>query len=442
MKLTIVLLTKGRMPYLVEALQSYEKFIQFGLVEVLLIDNGSDSESTQVLLNWKVRHKDKVHYFRNEINNPAGLTYFWDIIESCNPDWILNPGDDDILEYEAYLDWRETLEKNPFLNAFAASASIINESGRNTGEIKSPAIINTADNIEVLARSLNQPPFFWPSLYFRFATIHKPVVISRFVHDWWIGLQLVIAGQVHSTQSIGVKYRVHGNQESHQVPSRRKYFEGFNMLSDFIRGHEFQSTIKKLTDLDKEKFFDLCTIEKPLYSQPHYSLSLIKELADILRETSVSQDSINSISEKFALSAGVYTKKSDLNNLYTGYRSVDLNNEGSNGNFSLVFSSEVCAELNSVRKFFSESNSTKVIIRCNHSNLDFKSLLVDCSKFKRLSELEISELVLIMVNKQLEIEGKLSFTSTQFERNFILFIRRIRSRFPRLVSIIKRVWKP
>jgi glycosyltransferase involved in cell wall biosynthesis len=426
------------MPFLVDALKSYEKFIDTGQVDVVLIDNGSDSETTKVLMDWKIKHKDKVRYFRNEINNPAGFTYFWDLIESCKPEWILNPGDDDILVFDAYAAWLEALEKNPSMNAFATSARIIDIAGNNTGEVRTPAIINATNPIEMISCSLNQPPFFWPSLYFRFAAIQKPVIISRFVHDWWIGLQLVLAGQVYSTSSIGIHYRVHGSQESYQVPSRRKFFEGFNMLSDFIRGPVFQSAIKKLSDLEKNKLFELCILDKPLYSQPDYSVSLIKELADALRRSSESHQFIKLVSEKFAISAGVYTKKGDLGNLYTGCIGNKPTTEGSDGNFSLVLSSKVCKELSGISKFFNESESTKIIVSCKHSNSDFKSLFLDCSKFKHLSTLEISDLVLVLINQQLETKGQLSFTSTPFEKNIILFTRKIKFRFPKIVSIIKK----
>ena len=429
------------MPFLVEALRSYEKFIHAGQVDVILIDNGSDSESTRVLLDWTTKHKDKVRYFRNEVNNPAGFTYFWEIIESCNPEWILNPGDDDILVFEAYASWLDALEKNPDMNAFATSANLINVRGHFTGEVKAPAIIDVTNPLEMIACSLNQPPFFWPSLYFRFAAIQKPVLISRFVHDWWIGLQLILAGQVHSTSSVGILYRVHTGQESFQVPSRRKYFEGYNMLSDFIRGPAFQGVIEKFSDSDKEKLFDLCTLDRPLYSHPDYSLFLIKDLADVLRRISKSQEFINHVSEKFALSAGVYTKKFDLGNLYTGYVNNNPATSDSYGNFSLVFSSKVCTELNDARQFFALSGSTKIFVHCNHSTSDSKSLFIDCNQFKQLSMLEISELILVLINQQLEMNGQLSFTFTPFEKNVISFVRKFKFKFPRIVTIIKSVWK-
>ena len=110
MKLTICLITKGRKEYLEDALKSYEKFLDVDNVDVILIDNGSDLLSKQILLDWKLKCSKKVSYFRIETNNPSGFTAFWDIIESSSPDWILNPGDDDILVFDD-IHWSRDMEK-------------------------------------------------------------------------------------------------------------------------------------------------------------------------------------------------------------------------------------------------------------------------------------------------------------------------------------------
>ena len=56
MKLTICLVTKGREKYLPEALKSYESFLSTGEVDIIIIDNGSDTISRNILCDWKVKH--------------------------------------------------------------------------------------------------------------------------------------------------------------------------------------------------------------------------------------------------------------------------------------------------------------------------------------------------------------------------------------------------
>ena len=56
MSLTICLITRGRQEYLSQALESYEKFIDTGNVSVILVDNGADYLSQQILLDWKLKY--------------------------------------------------------------------------------------------------------------------------------------------------------------------------------------------------------------------------------------------------------------------------------------------------------------------------------------------------------------------------------------------------
>ena len=429
MKLTICLLTKGRKEYLKDALESYEKFLDTGKVDVILIDNGSDSASKQILLDWKLKYDKKVSYFRNETNNPAGFTVFWEIIGSFNPEWILNPGDDDILVFDVYEKWVNALEENPLLNAFASSALLIDSFGKETGEIKSPAVNMITNPAEMIARSLNEPPFFWPSLFFRFSALPTPVLISRFAHDWWIGLHLVIKGQIQSTLNVGVKYRVHTGQESFQASNRRKFFEGYNMLTSFIKSPEFQQVLGSLSGLEKEKLIDLCNKTKPLYAQPEYFISLMKDLILSVIKASKSTSVNTKMSEKYVLSAGIYTKKYDLENIYTG---LNLNTERSSGNFALFFAESVCKDLYSVKNFFNETATTKILVSCKHSKLSSGSILINCDKFTYLNEIEISDSVLISINEHLENSGVLNFTVLPFEKALILFYRKFKLRFPKV----------
>lgn len=431
MKLTICLITKGRKEYLEDALKSYEKFLDVANVNVILIDNGSELFSRQILLDWKSKYDEKVSYFRIATNNPGGFTTFWEIIESFNPDWILNPGDDDILVFDIYKEWIKALEGNPELVAFASSAILIDSFGRETGEIRPPAIDQLNCRAEIIARSLYEPPFFWPALFFRFSAIPKPVLISRFVHDWWIGLQLLTAGQIFTTSKIGVKYRVHWGQESFQTSNRRKYFEGYNMLTNFIKSREFENQIKKLSDTEKNKIIELCVNNKLLYSQSEYFISLMKDLTFKVTESLESASVRNEIFEKYILSAGVYTKRNDLKNLYTG---STPNSEDSPGNLSLCLSENVCEKLRNMNKIFNETAKVRVSISCNHSRYNANSVLINCDKFDTLNEVEISDSILVSINEHAEKSGLLTFTLSPFEKAFIVIYRKLKVKSPKVLK--------
>ena len=428
MKLTICLLTKGRKQYLEEALESYEKFLLTGEVNVVLIDNGSDQASRKILTNWRLKNDKHVSYLRNDINNPSGLTFFWDQLKSSASEWVINPGDDDILVFDVYKEWLTAIRKNPSLNAFASSAQIINSTGHVTGEVRLPSINGISDQIKMITNSLHQPPFFWPSLFFKFSAVPQPPIISRFTHDWWIGLHLVLKGQIESTQSIGVKYRVHNNQESFQSSNRRKMFEGYNMLVNVINSNEFKNSLEEIKNLEINNLLASCIETKPLYSHPEYYISLMRELSLNIGKVSKSYDMNNNLSEIYISSSGVYTKRDDLENLYTG---LGLDTKNSSGNLALDFSENVCQILFDTKEFFNATASTRIYLSCNHSNLTSGSIHIDCSNFPTLDKIEICEIILVTINEHLENSGVYQVTITPFERALIKFFRQLKQKLPK-----------
>ena len=431
MKLTICLLTKGRKQYLEEALESYEKFLLTGEVNVVLIDNGSDQASRKILTNWRLKNYKHVSYLRKDINNPSGLTFFWDQLKSSASEWVINPGDDDILVFDIYEEWINAVRQNPSLNAFASSAQIIDSMGQITGEVRSAPINGISDQINMITNSLHQPPFFWPSLFFKFSAVPQPPIISRFTHDWWIGLHLVLRGQIQSTQSIGVKYRVHNNQESFQSSNRRKMFEGYNMLVNVINSNEFRNSLEEMKNLEISNLLASCIETKPLYSHPEYYISLMRELSLNIGKVSKSYDMNNKLSEMYISSSGVYTKRNDLENLYTG---LGLDTENSNGNLALYFSENVCQILYDAKEFFNANASARICLSCNHSKFTSGSIHIDCSNFPTLDKIEICEIILVKINEHLENSGVYQLTITPFERALIKFFRKSKQRLPKVLK--------
>ena len=427
MKLTICLITKGRKEYLTEALNSYEKFIETGDVNVILIDNGSDNLSKQILLNWKSKFEKKVKYVRSEKNESTGVAFFWEEIKSLSSEWIMLPSDDDVLVFDIYEEWKRELSNNSLLNAFSASAQIIDVNSEYTGEIRSPAIYAVDGQVEQVVQSLHEPPFLWPCLFLRITEIPNLAIYSGFVFDWWVGLHLILKSQIKSTKSIGIKYRVHQKQASFQTTNRRKFFEGYNMLSTVINSDEFRQFLEALTILELKNFLALCIKIKPLYAQPEYYISLIKELFLNVAKTSNSNYLRNDISESYLLSAGVYTKRGDLEKIYDG---LNLKVVDSIGNIKLSYCNGVCANLYSVKKFFNVISENIVMISCNHSKHIKDSIFIDCRKLEQLNEIEICDSILISINTHLEDSGGLSFTITPFEKTLILFFRDLKINFP------------
>ena len=431
MKLSICLVTKGRKEYLLDALNSYEKFIATGEVDVIIIDNGSDVLSKEILYNWKLKHDSKVSYYRVETNEKVGTPFFWEIIRTFSPEWIIFPGDDDVLIFDIYDEWIKALRNNGHLNAFAASSQIIDAQSKLTGEIRVPPVMGVVNQYELIALSLHEPPFLWPCLFFRFSAISNSVFYSRFSFDWGIGLHLVLQGQIESTKLVGIKYRVHGNQESFQASNRRKFFESFNMLTTIINSDVFSQFLKSLTNSELDKFLDLFITNKPLYAQSEYYNGILKDLAFNIIKVAKDNSLKIEIAEKYVLAAGIYTKSDDLDNIYTG---LGLPNKGSKGNLALNFSERICENLRSVEKLFNQNSSTKIDVSCKHSKFIRESVIINCKHFNKLVDYEIADIVLLAIDEHFQNKGSLNFIISPFERELIKFYRNLKLKLPNLIK--------
>jgi hypothetical protein len=122
----------------------------------------------EILLDWKNRFPHLVNYFRTNENEPSGTPYFWENIKSFTPDWIVFPGDDDALVFDVFKSFIAALQNTPEISAYASSVEIINIDGKKSGLIRQPAIHGLTSKTEQLSKSLHEPPFLWPGLFFKF----------------------------------------------------------------------------------------------------------------------------------------------------------------------------------------------------------------------------------------------------------------------------------
>ena len=430
MKLTICLVTKGRYLYLEDALKSYEPFLDTGFVNVVLVDNGADDKSKRLLMDWKNRYPDLVSYFRSDENEPAGTPFFWKKIKSFEPEWIVFPGDDDELVFTVFESFIAALKNTPEISVYASSAEIINIDGKTSGLIRQPAIHGLGSKSEQLSKSLHEPPFFWPGLFFKFDLIKAQVPNSRFVFDWWVDLQLVLVAKILTTTDVGVRYRVHKLQESNQTPSRRKYLEGFQMLVEVINSKEFFTSLKSMSVPEVIKFIELSFAEKPLYSQSEYSIPLLNELTHRVLNLVESSRLRNKVLEQYLFSAGILLKRGDLNNFY-----INSNWElsESQGNVEVNFADAICSALSNSSAYFLQNSTDKFIIACKHSTHPIGSVRVNCDELASLSNSEVADAILFAINSHLEENGHLVFSTTPFEKSVITRIRQIKSRIPKVI---------
>lgn len=430
MKLTICLVTKGRDVFLSEALRSYEPFLATGLVDVILIDNGSEDNSKKILMDWKSRFPNLVKYVRIDKKEPLGTPFFWGKIKYFSPDWIVFPGDDDLLVFDIFDRFMVALKNKPEISIYASSAEIINVDGGKSGLIRKPAIHGLTSKIEQLAKSLHEPPFLWPGLFFKFDLIKQDVPQSRFVFDWWVGLQLVMRGNVLTASEVGIKYRVHNLQESNQAPSQRKYFEGFFMLTKLINSNEFLQTFESIPHLEIIKFLELSFAEKPLYSQPEYYNSLLNDLVQSSLPFIESSNRRTEVLEKYLFASGVLLKRNDIDHV-----GINFNQKfgESRGNIAINFVKNTCTELIKSNTLFSQNSANKFTISCKHSKRSPDDIHVNCDGLAKLSIDEVADSILIALNEHLVNNGYLPFSTTPFEKSVIVRFRRLKLKMPKII---------
>lgn len=431
LKLTICLVTKGRHEYLTDALRSYEDFLRTGEVEILIIDNGSDSFSKKILCDWKLKHGSQVHYYRHENNEKIGTPFFWNVISAYQPEWILFPGDDDILVFDVFSQFKKAIKNNNSLNAFAASGQVVNSKGISTGEIRFPAIYGASTDIEKTALALFEPPFFWPCLFIKYSAVPENPIFSRFVFDWWLGLQLVLSGSIETSNNIGVKYRAHEMQESFQASTRRKNFEGFNMLLSIFDSDLFVNFLKKLNDAELSIFFNLCMEKKLLYGQPEYNMVLLHDLASAVIKHIKSNFIKFEIAEKFLSGFGIYTKTRDLETIFNG---LELPYQDSLGNVAVIFSQNTCAALTRAGKYFRTEGFNKFTVGCEHSNIKSGLLKLNCGLLSKFDDDYVADQILVGIDKISENQGELNFVVSPFERKLISIYRKFKLFVPKLFA--------
>lgn len=438
MNLTICLITKGRYQFLNDALKSYEPFLNSGFVNVILIDNNSAEKSREMLLSWKNKHVGLVKYVRFSDGGTPKARLVWENLKNFNPDWIVFPGDDDIVEFSILDKLKETVSSHPDILGYSTSAEIIDNSGTPKGLIRRPAIHGLNTKIEQLSKSFHEPPFLWPGLFFKFNAIPPHVPVSRFVFDWWIGLQLILKGEVKTTNSIGIKYRVHNDQESNQSPSRRKYFEGFQMLSEIIESRNFKEVIDAMSTSEITSFMNLVSKEKPLYSQPEYSAALLKGFFSKFIHSSEIITSRNYLIENYLSVAGVFTKKNDTSDMFIN-SSIIIDN--SPGNVAISFDVNTCNRILQSKEFFNANSSRSFTVSCEHSLVSSESIKINCSQLNDATKSEVADKILHGVNTFLEKNDYLFFNTTPFEKSIISFIRKNKVKFPKWVLKKTHIFK-
>ena len=436
MKLTICLVTKGRELYLSNVLKSFEDLLLDPDVTVLLIDNGSNASIRESLAGWQLENSKSVKLVRLEVNDSRPST-IWPEVISAGVDWIIFPGDDDELVPGIISEWRSSVEKDPDLVAFASTAAVMDENGVLTGELLSPTAGLEKSRIDQIALGFHQPPFVWPSLFLRASKVNAMVPPSRYVFDWWVGINLLLVGNVEISNSIGLKYRVHSEQESNLAPIRRKFFEASLWLDELIRSKEFTTWIKSMTDEDRLSFWKKFNQKSPVYGDPFFSWQLIFSLAKLLIKTSLTTSVEEQIVIDLATHSGVFIRDGESIHLIRG---VSLSADGNLGNIRINATPDSCDVLLEVCKMIGRDEAKVFEVACVHSKRKSKDLIIDCGDLNSGNVAINADRVINALTNMCEIRGDFESALTNGERAGLFIFRSVKRRLPgRLTLILRRL---
>jgi len=438
MNLTICLLTKGREIYLNKTLSSFEKLFKFSFVNFLIYDNGSNSKCELILREWSNINSSRVKYIRIE-QNDSRFSISWKSIKDSVDDWIIFPGDDDEFNWEIIEEWKEAINTNPDIVAFAASADVINEKSERTGTLLKPNVSQSYNKVFRIAEAIHYPPFHWPSLFFRASKISFIIPDSRFVCDWWIGINLLMSGEVVTTNSPAIKYRRHSEQESFLAPLRRKNFEALIWIDELVRGLDFKYWLDNLSDLEKIAFWKHLLQFLPIYGDNVFGNILLADLFYVIRKSLYTNYLVEEITQDFAIHNGVLLIDTATKNLI---QHTDISGKSSFANFFIEKDTNHCSKINlAISKLNYRPESPNFAIYCRHSSRLKKGVKIDCTKLK-VDDIDFNlDFIVTSLTNSLEKSGYFNFSITPRERSLISYLRKFNIFLPfnflKLIGLIK-----
>jgi len=426
MKLTICLVTRGRSQFLDDCLLSLEECLHTGLAEVLLFDNGAPLVVSQTLMTWC--QKNNVDYIRYD-ENDSRPTRVWNDVRSRGLEWVVFPGDDDKFIARSLRVFQDIADEKPDLSAIAFNMNTIDANGKNLHRVRKPSYQQSVSQHIAVAQSFHEPPFLWPSLFFRADLIGSSVPTSRFYFDWWVGQNLITKGNVAIINDSSVQYRIHPLQESNLADNRRKYFEATHWAISFIESESFLDWIRSLTKEELIGFWNSTLLNQPIYSSDYFGGQILERISKVLLDARPEFDLFVEVIGSLAASKGVWFRSGELNNL-TSIGSTSKKSSPSNISVSAV--PGCCAALTIATKEFTSSlGPTKThLVSCNHTPTLKSDFKFDCNQFENLENDQVMDQIIFQLSKKAEELGEFEFITSGTEKSLILLLRRVKAAIP------------
>lgn len=426
MKISIVLITKGRRQHIQECLDSIANCLKTDRYQALIFDNGSIGDSARIINEWAT--VNSVEVIRYETNEPRFNRVFHEL-KRRGLGWVVFPGDDDKILVEGLNEICDKFALNKEVEAIAASVSTIDGGGKNLKKTRFSVKNINATNTSQLAQALSEPPFLWPAFIFKANLLPDYLPSSRFAWDWSIFLHFILRNTVLTSTTQIIEYREHIAQESNLAGLNRKYLENAFWMIEFIDSEEFVSWINTQSEIDLMNFIEYLLKYKPIYFDQSYSKIIVFLIFKTILATTSSVNLKAKCIFELSHTFGVFLHEKEICN----FVSIPFNFRlDCTQNFNIEFAPDVCEEVSRVSyRFKANKYIQKVHISCRHAGGKKRGFLVlDCNRLTNLSEDDRIDLILVKINEFFESQGENEKKITPGEYFIISFIRRIRNLVP------------
>lgn len=244
--LGVVVTSVNRPEYLKQLLQSLDRQSsrQFG---VLLINNGGTTETTSVMEQWANETPLNVEVQVHLDNVPLRH-----ISAAHNFDYVLMPGDDDILARQAVEVINGDLASTDGYSLLGYPASSMSSNGWRLPKTYRPcSSVSSVEEEKIVGRLLADACFPFPSTVYRVECLANAAFSYQkydYVGDWLMSLTAATQGKIFRGNESIVRLRRHQNAGTHYAKDARVEEQRLQMLSEFLSSEEFRSYVRSLSE--------------------------------------------------------------------------------------------------------------------------------------------------------------------------------------------------
>lgn len=310
---SIVVLSYNRSAYLREFLKSLLEQESSESYELILLDNGSDTDLAPRMQDLLVQLPGSVSLIR-EKHNHLSPARWKQAANLATGQFVLTPGDDDVLKPNYLSTMAALAQSESQITMLSGAVQVIDAKGRLVGKDISPAVFTS--QAEALSRLIARDEYPMPGSGFRRDAVDlSEAPLTRTAFDWWLWIQCWMTGHAAVTQDSVVLYRQHDGQEQRHYGRQRFRTDAARMLMATLHSEQFRSVVDAWTQDDLEQFSStLLQSTGPMYGDTRWGPLVQMALVDLLRER-LPESVITDLYAQATSQAGTIVSVGDLQTL-------------------------------------------------------------------------------------------------------------------------------